>query len=163
MRSSLKSQGRIFCRPCTHRFCGRTKKMSSAVACVTLGRATSSSTFSSGPAFVPAARGHPPPASRHPRRRLGPVRTRNSRRATLKLTPLRLGHAGELVLLLRSDLDRVRGAALGGPGPRPAAGRVAAEAHRYGPGLRCRPRPRRPARPHGTATAVIAPGPGLFG
>src|SRR5512135_2635947 len=62
------------------------KKISSAVPCLTRGRAISSSTFSSGPAFWPASRVTRPSVAT-PCPRLGPAMTRNSRRATLRLTP----------------------------------------------------------------------------
>src|SRR4051812_42021007 len=62
------------------------KKISSAVACFTAGRAASSSTRSNGPAWLPASRVARPRAGT-----LGaafdPWTTRNSRRATLRLTP----------------------------------------------------------------------------
>src|SRR4051794_19326475 len=60
------------------------KKISSAVPCLTSGRTASSSTFSSGPAFLPASRVARPSVATA-RLRLGPVMTRNSRRATLRL------------------------------------------------------------------------------
>ena len=82
------------------------KKISSAVACLTLGWATSSITSSNWPARWPASSVARPNVGT-----LGvvtdPATTCNSRRATLRLTTLGLGDAGELVLFVACDLDGV--------------------------------------------------------
>src|SRR4051794_30385900 len=62
------------------------KKISSAVACFPAGRAASSSTSSNGPARLPASQVARPRAGTLGAA-FGPWMTRNSRRATLRLTP----------------------------------------------------------------------------
>src|SRR4051794_7333410 len=63
------------------------KKISSAVPCFTAGRAASSSTSSNGPARLPASRVARPRVGTLLGAALDPSTTRNSRRATLRLTP----------------------------------------------------------------------------